>query len=83
LSTLDRKFSIKESNFQIPENFIYLNDIKEGKTIFILLALDQTFDSLITIGRNLKRRFIGLNWTNELLKYESIEETANHFLTLL
>lgn len=62
------------------EQFVRLNDIKEGRPIFFLPPIEGTFELLQVLAQKLNRPAIGLNWTLELVKLKSIEEASNYFL---
>ena len=75
---------VNKSVFQIPnEEIIFLNSVKDGKKLIYLPPTDGTHDLFRPIAEHLKRPVIGLNWTEDCLRFESAKETALHFLEVI
>ncbi|RWS30387.1 fatty acid synthase-like protein [Leptotrombidium deliense] len=64
------------------EVVVYLNDIKQGKPIFLLPPIDGIFDLLTPIAKLLKRPVIGLNWTSDLKDCKTVETAAAYYLNI-
>lgn len=71
-------------NIKLPtENLKKLNEVQEGRPIFVVPPIEGSFDLLELITKNLKRPAYGLNWTEELAKYNSVDEASNYFIGLI
>jgi hypothetical protein len=80
----EKKLVINKNIFLIPsESFTHLNAITEGKPIFYLPPVNGTYDLFIKIAESIKRPVIGINWTLDCLKLNSVEETVDYFLVLI
>ncbi|XP_054157438.1 fatty acid synthase-like [Oppia nitens] len=88
MSALDPKekpdSTINLEVFKIPtEKFVYLNDVRTGRKIFYMPPTDGTYHQIVPIVAAIDRPVIGLNWTSDCLKFDTISKTAQHFLDII
>lgn len=65
------------------ELFVTLNPNAErlsGRPIFLLPAIEGDFESLASLVTQVSRPAIGLNWTEELDAFESVEEVTQFYM---
>lgn len=90
-----QKKNVKEKNevkideskfsFELPEEmFVRLNSGDHtGRPIFLIPPIEGDFKTLAPIIGHIDRPIIGLNWTLELEKCETIPEVANKYIQFL
>lgn len=59
---------------------VRLNDANEGKPIFFLPPIEGTFNLLAPLAKLIPRPVIGLNWTQEASKFNSLEDAASFYI---
>ena len=70
--------------FIIPdETHTQLNAVKSGKPIYFLPPIIITFSAYEEFAKKFNRPVIGLNWTQDMNKLETIKELSNYYSELL
>ena len=75
---------LKKYKFIIPnESHTKLNAVKTGKPVYFLPPFEVTFSAFEELSKKFDRPVIGLNWTKDMNKFETIKELSNYYFELL
>ena len=70
--------------FEIPEESLtLLNDITEGKPVLLLPPIDGSFRLLMQLSEMINRPVIALHWSEDCLKYTTIEGAVKYYLDII
>ena len=65
------------------ENYITLNNVKEGKPIYFLAPFEITFSAYKQLAESMCRPVIGLNWTKNMNSFDSFRDIINYYSDIL
>ena len=60
-----------------------LNDVSNGKPIYLLPPFESIYDQFIPLAKLLPFPVYSLNWTHEMEQYKDIKEIALHYTNLM
>ena len=71
-------------NYTIPtESYTKLNSVTKGRPIYFMPPFEITFSAYESFAKKFDRPVIGLNWTKDVSKLETIKEINQYFSDLL
>ena len=71
-------------NFTIPtEPYTKLNNVTKGRPIYIMPPIEITFSAYEEFAKKFDRPVIGLNWTRDVSKCQTMKEINQYFSDLL
>ena len=71
-------------NFTMPtEPYTKLNNVNKGRPIYFMPPIETTFSGYDTFAQKFDRPVIGLNWTRDVNKFETIKQINQYFTDLL
>ena len=71
-------------NFTMPtETYTKLNNVTKGRPIYFMPPLETTFSTYEDFAKKFDRPVIGLNWTRDVSKCQTMKEINQYFTDLL
>ena len=71
-------------NFSIPtEKYTMLNNVTKGRPIYFMPPPEITFSGYEKFAQKFDRPVIGLNWTRDVSKFETIKQITQYFTDLM